>query len=663
MRKYLLQIIYISIISTLSCTICIGQIIDLKSDHPYKKVFVETDNFGPSYLDTLEIAINKVKVDSIRFSILNDLAYYWHTRNLNTALDLTHKGLNLTEEKKNKLWNGRFQITQGAILLRMEKLDAALIVLHEATAKVEKKDLAFLYTQLGYVYERKGELDEAAEKALISLKLGKEINDNKIMALAYSDLSNLFWKQSKFEKGLEYGLKSIELFEERGLNDMDYDFTLYVVGNNYLELKNFQKAMEYFDHAKAMGERYGFYNNLSDVYISQVDLFAYLNRFDQAKEAGENAIKYAKLLDNNFMLMRSYLSIGKAQVLEGKYISAIKSLEKCIEIATDDFGDAFYLSQSYEALGKAFAGNHNYKDAYTAFEEYDRLKNKIFTSEADQRINLLQTELDVAQKESTIQFQETELKKQKTRQNLITIIASLLLLILLLLFITFRNNKKKNRLLQKQNIEKEFLLKEIHHRVKNNLAIVSSLLTLQTAQIKDPKVKEIMEKSQNRVYSMSMIHQKLYLGKKLAFIEMKDYFIDLGNHILDSYGANKQVNMIYEMKNIELDVDTAIPLALIVNELLTNSFKYAFPDKTKGNIIVGLCKIKDNEYELKVADDGVGSSEDEMKKNVGFGTQLIALLIQQLDGEIEKEINNGTTIIINFKAEKTNIENLVVNNI
>gem|GEM_PF-386037 len=658
MSKYLLQSILFGIISTLSSTFCFGQIIDLKSEHPYKKVFVEIDNFGPSYLDTLEIAFDKVKVDSIRFSILNDLAYYWHTRNLNTALNFTQKGLKLTKEKKNVLWHGRFQITQGAILLRMEKLDSALVVLHEATAKVPKRDLAFLYTQLGYVYERKGKLDEAANKALVSLKLGEEINDKKTIALAYSDLSNIFWKQSKFEKGLEYGLKSIELFEERGVNDLDYDFTLYVVGNNYLKLKNFQLAIEYFDHAKAMGERYGFYNNLSDVYISQVDLFAYLSRFEQAKIAGENAIKYAEYLDNNFMLMRSYLSIGKAQVLEGKYISAIKSLEKCIEIATPEFGDKFYLSQAYENLGKAFAGNHNYKDAYTAFEDYDRLKNMIFTTEADKRITILETELDVAQKESTIQFQETELKKQKLRQNLITIIAALLLLILFLLFITIRNNRKKNRLLQKQNEEKEFLLKEIHHRVKNNLAIISSLLSLQTDKINDPKVKEIMTKSQNRVYSMSMIHQKLYLGKKLAFIEMKDYFVDLGIHILNSYDANNQVNLEYEIDNIEMDVDTAIPLALIVNELLTNALKYAFPDKNNGNIIVGLRKIYGNEYELKVADNGVGFNKTKGKNNIGFGTQLVSLLTQQLDGEIKKETNKGCTIIINFKTEKSKIENL-----
>lgn len=634
-----------------------SQIIDLNSDKPYNKVFVETDNFGASYLNILEENFAKVKSDTIQFSMLNDLAYYWHTRNLNTAYSFTKKGLKLTNEKNNRLWNGRFQITQGSILLRMEKLDSALIVLHSASAKVKQKDLSFLYTQLGYVYERKGELDKAVNYALVSLKLGNERNDKKSIALAYSDLSNIFWKQSKFDKGLEYGLKSLQIFEERRINDLDYDFTLYVVGNNYLELKDYEKALQYFEHAIAIGERYGFYNNLSDVYISQVDLYAYLSQFKKARIAGDNAIKYAELLDNNFMMMRSLLSIGKLQVLEGKYISAIRNLKKCIDVATADFGDEFYLSQAYQSLGKAYAGNHNYKDAYKAFAEYDKLKNLIFTAEADLRISLLQTEFDVAEKETTILSQENQLKKQKTRQTLVTIITSLLLLILLLLLYTFKNNRKKNRLLQKQNEEKEFLLKEIHHRVKNNLGVVSSLLELQTAQIKDPKMKEIMAKSQNRVYSMSMIHQKLYQGKNLAFIEMKDYFKDLGNHILDSFGANNEVKMIYEMKKIELDVDTAIPLGLIVNELLTNAFKYAFPNKTKGIIRIGLVEINSQVYELKVIDNGVGQNELKLKQNIGFGTQLITLLTKQLDGVIEKINDNGTTIKITFKATKSIKEN------
>ena len=105
--------------------------------------------------------------------MLNDLAYYWHTRNLGVALDFTQKGLQLTAGKRNTLWEGRFQITQGAILLRMEKLDSAQTVLQDAYNKVCENDLAFLNTQLGYIYERRGQLGKAADYALETLELGK----------------------------------------------------------------------------------------------------------------------------------------------------------------------------------------------------------------------------------------------------------------------------------------------------------------------------------------------------------------------------------------------------------------------------------------------------------------------------------------------------------
>ncbi|WP_273567344.1 sensor histidine kinase [Maribacter halichondriae] len=651
MQSFFYKAICFCILSFLNCGLTLAQIIDFESEKPYKKVFVDTDNFGTSYLDTLEQAYPKARPDSLKFSILNDLAYYWHTRNLPKAMDFTEIGLQLTSAKKNILWQGRFQITQGAILLRMEKLDEAERVLENAKTKVRETDLAHLITQLGYVHERRGKLGSAADFALETLSLGQKLNDKRAMAMAYSDLSNLFWKQSKFEAGLEYGLKSLALFEERGINDLDYDFTLFVVGNNYVSLNEFDKALNYFQHSVAIGERYGFYNNLSDAYIYLLDLYAYQNEFEKAEEAGADALKYAELLDNNFMTMRSWLSIGKLYNLQGKYSGAIESLQKCITIATDEFGDNFFLSQAYEALGKAYAGNYQYQEAYQALAEYDKYKSAVFTAEADQRISRLRTEFDVAQKESTIELQETQIIKQRTRQNLFLIIAVLLLLLLVLAIKAMQNKFKINQLLQKQNKEKEFLLKEIHHRVKNNLEIVSSLLSLQSAQIDDPDTIEAIQKSQQRVQSMSIIHQKLYQGKSLAAIEMKEYFKNLGDFIIDSFGAREQIILICDMKEIELNVDIAIPIGLIVNELISNSLKYAFTKDGSGRIEISLSEVG-SEVHLKVADNGIGRIESDPQKGTGFGTQLIELLTKQLDGSMKLTVDNGTSVFFEFQLNK-----------
>ena len=651
MRIRLLKSGFILAFSILNSFLGIAQIVDFNSEKPYKKVFVDTDNFGASYLDVLEEAYPLAKPDSLKFSMLNDLAYYWHTRNLKTSLDFTNQGLKLTTAKKDTLWEGRFQITQAAILLRMEKLDSALHVLNQAKKKVLEKDLPFLNTQLGYVYERKGQLDKAVDYALQSLRLGEKLFDKKAIALAYSDLSNLFWKQSKFETGLEYGLKSAEIFEARDINDLDYGFTLYVIGNNYLALKDYQKALNYFEHSIAIGERYGFYNNLSDVYISEVDLYTFLNEFEKAESAGKNAVKYAALLDNNFMLMRSWLSIGKFQNIQGKYVSAIESLKKSIAIASDDFEDAFYLSQTYETLGKAYAGNHNYQEAYQAFAEYDNLKSQVFTAAADQRTSLLRTEFDVAQKESTIQLQEAQINRQRTRQTLIIIVVLLLVLYLILLYKAIKNNIKQNKLLKKKNKENEFLLKEIHHRVKNNLEIVSGLLALQSAEIDDPKVFNAMQKSKHRIQSMSMVHQKLYQEKSLSSIEMKAYFEELANYVVNVFDAGNRIEVFFEMNSLELDVDTAIPIGLIVNELVTNSLKYAFPNNQKGIIKIGL-KKEGSQLFLKVSDNGIGKSEKEAYIGTGFGTKLIQLLTRQLEGKMNLNIENGTMVSFEFQHFK-----------
>ncbi|MDE3740791.1 histidine kinase dimerization/phosphoacceptor domain -containing protein [Maribacter polysaccharolyticus] len=629
----------------------ISQIIDFEREDPYTKVFVATDNFGASYLDVLEGSYPLAQPDTLKFSMLNDLAYYWHTRNLKRSMQFTLEGLRLTSEAQNSLWEGRFRITQGAVLLRMEELDSALTVLSQAKENVIKSDLPMLYTQMGYVYERKGELDRAADFALIALEIGEELNDKKAIAMAYSDLSNLFWKQSKFKSGLEYSLKSVALFEERGINDLDYDFTLYLVGNNYMSLKAYKLALNYFNRAIAIGERYGFYNNLSDVYISKVDLYTYLNNFEKAVEAGENAVKYAELLDNDFMLMRSWLSIGKLQNIQGKYTSAIESLKKCIAIASDDFGDEYYLSQAYEALGKAYAGNFNYQEAYQAFAVYDNLKDKIFTAEADHRISQLRTEYDVAQKENTIQLQQTRITKQQILQSLIITIVILLVLYLILLYKSLKNNNKKNSMLQKQNEEKEFLLKEIHHRVKNNLEIVSSLLALQSAEINDEKIVEAMQNCRHRIQSMSMVHQKLYQEKSLSCIEMKSYFSNLSNYIINVFDSQKRIGIFLDMEEIELDLDTAIPIGLIVNELLTNSMKYAFPNGAKGTITIRL-KKSGPVLSLMVGDNGIGFCKRGAIEGTGFGTKLVKLLTRQLDGKMQLKVEKGTMVSFEFEYNK-----------
>jgi two-component sensor histidine kinase len=216
---------------------------------------------------------------------------------------------------------------------------------------------------------------------------------------------------------------------------------------------------------------------------------------------------------------------------------------------------------------------------------------------------------------------------------------------------TIRDLTKTQNELSLKNNQNVLLLKEIHHRVKNNLEVVSGLLALQSAKMDDPTMQEVMLASQNRVHSMGILHQKLYQSEHLAFIEMKNYFENLCINILDSYNETDRIKVNIEMKELEMDVDTAVPLGLIVNELLTNALKYAFPKGEKGNIELSLKSLNEDNFQLKISDNGVGKSSDEKAKGTGFGTQLVDLLTRQIDGKLMQDVSKGTMILINFKRQ------------
>jgi two-component sensor histidine kinase len=143
------------------------------------------------------------------------------------------------------------------------------------------------------------------------------------------------------------------------------------------------------------------------------------------------------------------------------------------------------------------------------------------------------------------------------------------------------------------------------------------------------------------------VHQKLYQGTNLGAIEMKDYFLNLSESILDSFGIEERIDLKLEMKPLDLDIDTAIPLGLIINELMTNSLKYAFPNREKGTITIKLEKIN-HILHLEFSDNGVGKSGT--IKGTGFGAQLVSLLTQQLNGKMLEENQNGTKMIFDFKV-------------
>ncbi len=319
-----------------------------------------------------------------------------------------------------------------------------------------------------------------------------------------------------------------------------------------------------------------------------------------------------------------------------------------------------------------FVAKGNYKDAYEISLLLKQANDSLARNETRQR--LLQEKLrydSLQQSERNKTYQKDLFQKQaeveSSRKIVYLVIAALALALLLALafYRNYRNTEKANRIIAQQQqeteekkriieislTEKETLLKEIHHRVKNNLQIISSLLNLQANRTDDENLKRIMNEAKNRISSMALIHQKIYQSGNLSSVDFQAYI----GQMVQSIDANfnnekKKITQHIDTHGIALDIDTSIPLGLIINELLTNSYKYAFDGRSSGTITISLKEKNAEELELHVSDDGKGlpAGFDPGSLN-SLGVKLVKGLASQVKGTVRFESNQGTHCFIDFK--------------
>ena len=200
--------------------------------------------------------------------------------------------------------------------------------------------------------------------------------------------------------------------------------------------------------------------------------------------------------------------------------------------------------------------------------------------------------------------------------------------------------------------EKEILLQEVHHRVKNNLQVISSILNLQTSFVKDNESLNILRESQNRIKSMSFIHESLYQTKDFSGIEFSDYILSLSQNLIRTYSLNKtEIILKTDLRETKLSLDQAIPCGLIVNEIVSNALKYAFQNRERGTIFLGI-REKNGKIHIEISDYGIGMPEGIDPEDADtLGIQLIYTLIEQLDAEMELNIEGGTKYLITFEKQ------------
>ncbi len=341
----------------------------------------------------------------------------------------------------------------------------------------------------------------------------------------------------------------------------------------------------------------------------------------------------------NIYLAGNYLYLEKPQDVL-RYVREVQRLAQ-----KNDSKYEYSVALEYEAGAYHLMGQH--EKAYLAQKRYSSYyKDTLVNAERTEQIETLKTQYETTQKENQIVIQAQELKQQRT---ILWAVASSLFLVLLGGALLYRLTLQ----LRKRNAEKEFLIKEIHHRVKNNLQIISSLLSLQSKQIKDEIALDAVREGKSRVEAMGLIHQKLYMGDNVAVVNMKEYIHELADTLLDAFGldADERIRIHHKVEDFTLDVDHAIPLGLIINELVTNSLKYAFPQGRSGVIDIALFKDEKGGLNLSISDDGVGLGEQgTAAKGTGFGTNLVQMLSKKLKGNVQvQRPEKGYATVIHFE--------------
>ncbi|RKE90863.1 two-component sensor histidine kinase [Ichthyenterobacterium magnum] len=512
--------------------------------------------------------------------------------------------------------------------------------------------------------------------------------DKKKIADTYELLSRHYIKSRRLEESQSALFNAIPIYEE--LNDDEGLGMAYrTLGVLYRVMKDYKKSIEYTNKAIPFLDKTKNYGLLGMAQFNLIISHGKLGEFEKAYRATDYALKVVreKVPEETFIPVKALSYRGEVYVLANDYENAlkdyIKSWELCVDIIGEkrcatyrtEIGQVYLLQEDYKkALEHLSAGVKEYErqGKNTMVKQYNDLsqcythlgdfKNALFYKEKannnekqvlENKIVNLESEMvikyETGKKNEALAAQNILLEQKNRVQTLIIAIACLLGILLFAMAYFFNKSKKKTSIIKAKNEENELLLKEIHHRVKNNLELVKSLIALQSAEITDTKTKDAMIASQNRVQSMGIIHQKLYQGKNLGSIDMKDYFINLSSGILDTFDADDKVKIECAMDQLELDVDTAVPIGLIVNELLTNALKYAFPDNNNGKIKISMSQLNQDVLTLSVTDNGIGKSENAVAKGTGFGTRLINLLTQQLNGIMKESYNNGTSISFQFK--------------
>ena len=632
--------------------------------------------------------------------------------------ELAEKAVNLLKNAKNKYYLGTAYFTyseyfdynnSGESAVKRRLVELAVQAFRQS-GNIEQE--AYCLKYLADLYALNDERAKALEKLDQSLQLYESIHFVALHAV-YILYSNIYFTDGNYKQALNYGLMALKSALNVGDSSMSLCEIENYIGMTLVRLKEGEKAVDYYNNALRIAERnndhIGVLQIMANIVNNYIELrkpdkalafmntlpknllkpltdesyiytpLSYLSIYDQLKRYSEvnfycNQILQLirlhrppdNLLHNFYQLLIGYYLQSGQYASADMYIATIDSLGRKI-------GDPNRIKDGFFLRFRLDTARGLYKAANENLLKFQALNDSLFNETTSRQIKQLEVEYETEKSKNVItvlsqqnQLQRNSLEQEKLVRKFTIAGAALLCVIMGLLYRQYRRKQQNNKVMLQKNEqlqhflnEKEWLVKEIHHRVKNNFHIVASLLEIQTSYLKNKEALSAIKESQHRIHSMSIIHQKLYQSETLSTIHMPEYIYELVEYLRESYGIRETVGFSLQIENIELNHGPAITLGLILNEAITNAIKYAFTKTKDGKISISLTHISDSQLLLSIADNGRGLPNDfDAKIGTSMGMELLRGLTDDLGGSLSIETKDGTLIKVIFSYKPISAGNV-----
>lgn len=579
-------------------------------------VLINFRGFGNEIADKLLHELVETNENDVekRIKILNDLSWEYSYSNLDTAFYYAVQSLNLAEKHK-------------------EDYPSAV---------------SNTYGTIGIVYDLRGDQENALKYYIQSLDIKTSLKDQRGIANVKTNIGALFISQEDYGKALPYFNEALEI--ERELGD-----TLAQIGsliNISIILKNqnqipsaktiLHKALELNKIAQDDQYQALIYSNLGAQFVA-------LNELDSAKYYFEISARINERVENYFHLGTAIQNLSSILMRQKQSIAALSYGHRALQIALkNDF--FFLLTNSYETIYEIHMIAGNMDSAFIYKSKFETLKDSLLKKENKQIVDEIEAKYELEKNQNTIREKDFQIKQKEKRETLLTavsVLGAMFTLILATLVISkVRGNRKlavKNEIIESSLEEKEVLMREIHHRVTNNIQAIKSIINIQKRKSKSEEIKWSLNETLNRVNAMAVIHNRLYKQNNIASFPSNEYLSDLLEDILASFNLNKNESIHLNLCDHNLPPDEMLTLGLIYNELITNSCKYA--KNLDGSLSLEvISKIENNLFIISIRDNGNGKKGD----NNGFGTELIQAMASKLNGKISYLSEKGLKTTIEF---------------